>query len=215
MISLVMFSGGIDSTYALYKVLCETDDEVLVHHIHLITDLGRHVVEDAACKNIVAYCRKNVRPFYYTESSIDHRRFMAHGYDLAAAGFEAGMVAASFRLASGKTANIDRWIVGISADDVVPPERFENAQRCCVANCSGGTPPNLFIFPRVDVKDQIRSLPKELFDMTWSCRQPRGLPNRVQPCGRCKSCERRNLAAMALQENPVGSEQRVGPVPVE
>ena len=33
---LVMFSGGIDSTHSLVELLRETDDEVLVHHIHLV-----------------------------------------------------------------------------------------------------------------------------------------------------------------------------------
>ena len=32
--SLVMWSGGLDSTYSLVRLLGETDDEVLVHHVH-------------------------------------------------------------------------------------------------------------------------------------------------------------------------------------
>ena len=34
--TLVMLSGGVDSVYRLVKLLRETDDEVLAHHVHLV-----------------------------------------------------------------------------------------------------------------------------------------------------------------------------------
>ena len=194
MISLVMLSGGIDSAYALYKVLKETDDEVLVHHIHLVTDLGRHIPEAKACTEIIEYCKKNLRAFHYSESTIDHRRFVAHGYDLMAAGFEAGMVASSFHVVSGGRRAIDRWIVGISKDDELPEHRIERAAETARFNCMFDPKPKLFIFPRIDVREQLRFMPRSLAEATWSCRHPKELPNNPSPCGQCASCKRRDSA---------------------
>jgi 7-cyano-7-deazaguanine synthase in queuosine biosynthesis len=53
MISLMMLSGGIDSTYVLARLLRETDDEILVHHVHFLNNSNRHIPEAAACKKIV------------------------------------------------------------------------------------------------------------------------------------------------------------------
>lgn len=194
MISLVMLSGGIDSTYVLHKILTETDDEVLVHHVHLMTDLGRHILEAAACNAIVEYCKEKFRPFHYSESTIDHRRFAAHGYDLMAAGFEAGMIASSFHVVHRNQRSIDRWIVGLSSDDDIPPHRIERAGETARFNCMFDPKPKLFIFPRVDVRDQLRAMPRELAEMTWSCRQPVNISKSPVACNKCSACLRRQAA---------------------
>ena len=201
MISLVMLSGGIDSAYARHKLLRETDDEVIAHHIHLITDHGRHIPEAEACKKIVSFCSTKVRPMMYTESSIDHRRFVVQGFDLIAAGFEAGMVASSFRVVHGSKKSIDRWIAGISADDTITERRLNHARLTARYNTVVGASPKLFLFPRLDVRDQIRSMPMELFEATWSCRFPKNLPYHPAPCGTCSSCTRRITAARDVYAN--------------
>lgn len=194
MISLVMLSGGIDSAYVLHKILTETDDEVLVHHVHLMTDMGRHVPEASACNAIVKYCRAKFRSFHYSESTIDHRRFVAHGWDLMAAGFEAGMVASSYHAINRSEKAIDRWIVGLSSDDIVPPHRIERASETARFNCMIDQKPKLFIFPRIDVRDQLRAMPRELAEMTWSCRQPVNVSNSPVACNKCSACLRRQAA---------------------
>ena len=59
---LVMFSGGLDSTTALYKLLKETKHNIFVHHIILKDRSNRWKHELQACKNIVSYLKK-IRPF--------------------------------------------------------------------------------------------------------------------------------------------------------
>jgi hypothetical protein len=191
-VSLVMLSGGIDSTYVLVKLLRETTDQVLVHHAHLVTDTGRHLPEAASCKKIVDFCQRRYRTFFFTESTVDHRRFVCHGFDVLAIGLEAGMVAASFNSVTGKS--VLRWTIGVAKDDEIPTHRMIQAERCCDWNCQQGVPPHLFLFPRVDVGDEVAYLPPELLDMTWSCRMPRGLPHQASACGECKSCKRRARA---------------------
>lgn len=192
MITLVMLSGGLDSAYVLYRLLHETDDEVLVHHVHLLTDLGRHIPEAKSCQRIVEYCRSNVRAFTYSESTIDRRGFCCHGYDLLSAGIEAGVVAASFSMRTRRY--VDRWTVGIAKDDRNSEERIEAARRCCEFNCQCSPTPDLFLFPPIGPREEAAYMPLELFDLTWSCRQPQGLPQESRPCGKCQSCRRRGRA---------------------
>lgn len=205
MITLLMLSGGLDSTYALARILRETEDEVLVHHVHMLNNSGRHEREAEACANIVKYCTEQYRPFSFTQSVIDHRRFIAHGYDLVAAGFEAGMVAASFYMTHNR--NVFKWIVGHAADDAAPRKRYKHAQDCCVFNCQDGSPPMLHVFTPVDAAAEAAYLGPDLLDLTWSCRAPvKGDDDGVTPCGVCPACVRRaaiSPAALATPESVV------------
>lgn len=65
---LVMFSGGLDSTTALYYFLKETDYNVYVHHVILKDATDRWKDELNACKNIVDIL-KQIRNFNYSEST--------------------------------------------------------------------------------------------------------------------------------------------------
>ena len=67
---LVMFSGGLDSTTALYKLLKETKHKIYAHHIILKDKTNRWKYELNASRNIIKYL-KNIRSLDYTESTID------------------------------------------------------------------------------------------------------------------------------------------------
>lgn len=155
-ITLIMLSGGVDSVYALAKVLKESDDVVLAHHMHLINREGRHKAEAHACKKIVEYCKTNYRDFYYTESVIDRSRFKAFGMDIISAAFEAGIVVQSYHADTGSL--VDRWTCGINAEDF-EGWRAEDGHRhrrpamlkAIEANCHPHRPPRFLIclcYPR-------------------------------------------------------------------
>lgn len=67
---LVMFSGGLDSTTALYKLLKETNHNIYAHHIILKDKSDRWKYELKASRDIIKYL-KNIRPFDYSESTVD------------------------------------------------------------------------------------------------------------------------------------------------
>ena len=67
---LVMFSGGLDSTTALYKLLKETNHNIYVHHIILKDNSNRWNDELTATNNIISYLKK-IRSFDYSESTVD------------------------------------------------------------------------------------------------------------------------------------------------
>jgi 7-cyano-7-deazaguanine synthase in queuosine biosynthesis len=189
MITLVMLSGGLDSAYVLAKLLRETDDDVIAHHIHLITNAGRHEPEAISCQKIIDYCQKEFRPFVYTVSTIDRRGFLFHGRDIISAAFEAGALAGSHKLATGK--RLDRWTIGISLADNVEPNRFKQADSACRMNCPPDTSPEFFLLDRVSQQKIISYLPYKLYKMAWSCRfAKKDSKGEFSPCGECNSCKR-------------------------
>lgn len=196
MITLVMISGGLDSTFSLVRLLRETDDEILAHHIHMMTDTGRYLPEAESCRRIVKYCETNFRPFSYTESAIDHRRFAAHGVDLVAAGLVAGAVASSYHRIHSR--RVDRWVLGRSAEETARNWRFRMARNVCEYNCQFVQPPELYFPEPRSQQEQVDYLPPELFEMTWSCRFPRKTGDTYVPCGKCSTCERLDGLSHAL-----------------
>ncbi|MEQ1612360.1 MAG: hypothetical protein ABL904_06375, partial [Hyphomicrobiaceae bacterium] len=108
--TIIMFSGGVDSTYTLLKQLRESQDELLVHHINFINRERRHEIEADRCRQIVEICQRQYRPFQYSESTLDHRSFQFFGYDMIAVGFEAGLVAHSHLMRTGRMP--ERWTIG-------------------------------------------------------------------------------------------------------
>ncbi|MCD6074290.1 MAG: hypothetical protein K0Q70_1173 [Rhodospirillales bacterium] len=207
----MMLSGGIDSTYVLARLLRETDDEILVHHVHFLNNSNRHIPEAAACKKIVDYCRTSYRDFSYTETAIDHRRLVAHGFDVIAAGFEAGVIASSFHIATGR--NVDRWFIGLAADDVTMPRvRAKQGQECCEFNCQSGYPPDLHLYPLVGLQTQIDYLPADLYELTWSCRTPKIEGEAHSACGECSSCLRRVGTSRSLGAAHLGASKPMTPL---
>jgi tRNA U34 2-thiouridine synthase MnmA/TrmU len=47
---IVMWSGGIDSTFKLAYLLKETEYQIHAHHVHIINREGRSKQEQAACR---------------------------------------------------------------------------------------------------------------------------------------------------------------------
>ena len=191
MITLVMLSGGLDSAYVLAKLLRETDDDIIAHHIHLITSTARHKPEAESCRKIVDFCQNEYRPFEYTFSTIDRRGYVYHGKDLISAAFEAGAISASYLMATGN--HVNRWTVGISLEDNIPDVRFRNADKVCRSNCTKDDAPDLFLLDPISQQETIDYLPYNLYKMTWSCRIPQeGDDGSYSPCGDCGTCRRLN-----------------------
>jgi len=78
--SVVMFSGGIDSTAVLKRLLVETDKNIYAHHIHMNQgdrfnrksgEHNRYKAEAEAVNQIIPYMKRTYRDFNFTESTID------------------------------------------------------------------------------------------------------------------------------------------------
>ena len=80
--SLVMWSGGLDSTYTLVRLLQETSDEVHAHHVHCTsrTNDGRRPsrrgeLESYAVARMRTYLTPRYRRFHYGESRVNISAF--------------------------------------------------------------------------------------------------------------------------------------------
>lgn len=185
-ITLMMLSGGFDSTYFLYKLLTETDDFIVAHHINLVNPERRHEEELKACRAIVAWLRAHTRPFEYGESTIGHENLHVFGFDMISVGFEAGIVARSIYSGYGRMP--DRWMLASCTEEGGNPERWVHVENCVAANCYPAPPPPFDSLRVVTKAEEIAFLPAELRERVWYCRRPihEGAERRV--CGECKTC---------------------------
>lgn len=201
-ISLVMFSGGLDSTWTLVKLLRDTDDHVLAHRIDMLDNHGRFAEERKAAERVLAYCRENYRPFEISRSMIDQRGFNTQGIDNLSAGHEAGVIAGAFHRMTGHA--IDRCLLGHAVEEVTPPERFGQASVICRLNCESGPAPEVEILPPVTKAEAASDLPYDLFRLVWYCRLPlRGEGDEILACGSCRTCER--MADYVHPDAPAGA----------
>ena len=187
-----MFSGGIDSTAMLVKLLAESDEELRVHHIHLVNQERRDTAERRAVDAILAYCRKHYRPFRYSESGLDFRALEAIPIDYLSIAFVACQVAID-------TPRCTRIAVGSLAADTDIENRSARQRRvfdemyACYRARKLGEPRVEWIYPVYDQPKSalVAALPAELLGLTWSCRRP---TDRGRPCGACKACHAREKA---------------------
>jgi len=186
-----MFSGGIDSTAMLVKLLTEGTDELRVHHIHMQNREGRDAAEQRAVDSILSWCREHYRPFRYSESGLDFRALEAIPIDYLSIAFVACQVAID-------TPGCTRIAVGALAADTDIANRSARQRRVfdamyeCYRARKLGEARVEWIYPVYDrPKAEIAAaLPAGLLDLTWSCRRPLG---GSRPCLECKACKARQF----------------------
>jgi 7-cyano-7-deazaguanine synthase in queuosine biosynthesis len=197
-----MFSGGLDSTAVLVRLLTETQDEIRVHHIRMQNREGRADAEAAAVESIVEWCGTNLRTFRFSQSALDFSGLEAIPIDFISVAYVACQVAID-------TPGCDRIAVGTLARDLDEVKRSVcEAQRKvfaamydCYRARKLGSPALEWIYPVYALtKPQIASfLVPELRRLTWSCRRPLRSPEGFRPCGHCKPCKARIDISAALQ----------------
>ena len=204
MTTLVMFSGGLDSTAMLVRLLAGRE-ELRVHHIRMANREKRERAEQAAVDAIVAYCRGRYRPFRYSESGLDFSGLEAIPIDYLSIAFVACQVAIDTpgcnRIAVGSL-EADTDIVNRSARQ----KRVFDAMYECYRARKLGEPVVEWVYPVYDARKEAlaRELPAELLGLTWSCRRPVETPRGYRPCGACKACKARGLRADSTRaDNPV------------
>jgi 7-cyano-7-deazaguanine synthase in queuosine biosynthesis len=197
-----MFSGGLDSTAMLVKLLAESREELRVHHIRMVNRENRDRAEQRAVEAIVAYCRARYRPFRYSESGLDFGGLEAIPIDYLSIAFVACQVAID-------TPGCTRVAVGALEADTDIANRSARQRRvfeemyACYRARKLGEPHVEWIFPVYHAAKAglAAALAPELLELTWSCRRPQ---DGFRPCLRCKACKTRQglRAATAPAHNP-------------
>jgi 7-cyano-7-deazaguanine synthase in queuosine biosynthesis len=201
MATLLMFSGGLDSTAALYKLLSDDPDELRVHHVHMINREARARAEHDAAAAIVDWCRAHCRPFRYSESTIDWTGLEAIPIDYVTIAYAACQVAID-------TPGCERIAVGTLAADLDEQKRKVSASQrrvfdamyACYRERKLGSASLRWLYPVYEMsKSQVvASLPEALRAVAWSCRRPVAIADGYRICGECKPCRRRREVSAEL-----------------
>jgi 7-cyano-7-deazaguanine synthase in queuosine biosynthesis len=190
-----MLSGGMDSAAALLRLLTESTEELRVHHVRLANREGRAAPEQAATERIVAWLRERHRPFRYSESGIDFSALRAIPIDYLAIAYAACQVAID-------TPGCNRIALGTLARDTDEANRSSRQRQVfgvmyeCYRARRLGEPAVEWVYPvhGLDKRQVAALLPRELLELTWSCRTPRPGAGGFRPCGECKACRVRAAA---------------------
>jgi 7-cyano-7-deazaguanine synthase in queuosine biosynthesis len=191
-----MLSGGLDSVALLANLLQQTDQRLHVHHIKLQNYENRSEIENRAIDRILAYSREHYRPFSYSTSGSDFPLGKGGGYDLTLVLFTAARV----HTALGRTVDIV-WTGHIS------PTRAEIIEGSAVFNACHINKrfKPMWLWPLAHLKkiDIYDSIPRELADLTWSCRRPVAEAERYTPCGQCHACRSRAEVGRILAQRDI------------
>lgn len=189
--TLVMFSGGIDSTGALWHVLNHPEKygEVHVHHVHMQNIEKRWRAEAMAVKAVLGYMKKHAKADFTTSESVINTPHLNGKFlfDTEVTGFITGYMTSRDPL-------ITRVVFGATGTDfargvssaVARGKALHNAFHLDDKDHSGA----IKEYPMGELtKQQVyETLPAELAELTWSCRRPRYVDGVPVECGTCKTC---------------------------
>jgi 7-cyano-7-deazaguanine synthase in queuosine biosynthesis len=178
--TLVLCSGGLDSTTALVKLLKETDDEIHCHHIFYYTNEGRGEAEKEAIEKIIPYCQK-IRPFKYTTSIQDYTQIDLP-YDIHVCRFLAAQIC--------RHGGIDRVVSGKCKDDTNPLDVANAIFSACLCGNPDGVK---WYYPvedmtKYDEKAYLQKEAPELLDFIHCCRKPIKVNGKWTSCNKCHTC---------------------------
>lgn len=198
-----MWSGGIDSTYTLAKLLKETTHEIHAHHIHFVNFEGRGKYEMEAINKLTPKL-KAIRGFELSECMIDYRQFREVPFDMAVACFQAGAVQKNL---AWQKKPCDKWTIGTHKAEGHDWKRWEVIKHATAAGAYPVKEPEFELqefVSKLEEMDYLNS--QDLLVDCWFCRRPReGLV-----CGECHTCQEVKGASapiynQSVQQTPVTS----------
>lgn len=189
--TLVMFSGGIDSTAALWYVLHHPEKygQIHVHHIHMQNIEARWRAEAQAVRAVLSYMKDHApTPFTSSESAI--RTPHLNGKFL----FDTEVVSFMTGYMTSRDAAITKVIIGATGTDfaagvseaVKRGKAIHNAFHLSSDDHSGAV--KEYPHAAITKEEVYKTLPAELAVLTWSCRTPHYADGKPLECGRCKTC---------------------------
>lgn len=188
----VMFSGGIDSTYCLYKLLNEGFN-VHAHFINLHQSSIRYVMEQKAVISIIGWFNNNGYNIHFTQSIIKFNKRIPNIAVLGYVGIHVYLDHYDFISKTEKNFKLD--LVYGSEKDTYGFSREDKKVQQIIFNSyfdyRKGRKPKLFS-PILDVwkADMFKELPGDLIELTWTCRNPKKSGSRYIQCGECRPCKR-------------------------
>ena len=195
--TVVLWSGGVDSTGALYKILKDYDDDVVAHHIHFKNRERRWEAEKDAVDKMLPWLRKNVRDFEYSESTIEmDLNFI--GWDIMHAMYIGGIVIESEKRKDWKRKDIERYklVLGDNKEDFNSYQWKTPIAQLLATISSLKHPqesqdiPYLWqIMATTTKQDIFPCLQDFLKENVWGPRMPEEKEGKWIGCGKCSTCK--------------------------
>jgi len=184
--ALVLLSGGIDSVAVLANVLVHSQLHVHAHHVELANRENRARAENDAVADVIDYCWTHFRDFEYS-SSVNEFRVTPKGYDLIVTLFHAAMVCLA---ANPRPDFVMTGHFHTSRARAVFGTRMLNSCFGFARNAPLWLRPLDAMTDSKQIKTDIyRSVPRELAELSWSCRTPVVSKDGFSPCGECYACK--------------------------
>jgi len=194
--TLINLSGGIDSTFALYRYLKNNPEEkALIHFCHLINHEGREPYESKAVSNILQWLSENnLNNFKFVESQFDYKSLGNIIRDVELLSFLTAVICQnpahqtiSEVILSVNKDEKNRYTNKFYNDELIRREKLVKliAKRYIK-----------FKFPICEMTktDIIQEMPKELFDLCWYCRRPKN----GKVCNSCHTCNLVNNSLISI-----------------
>ena len=196
---ILMFSGGLDSTYLAWRLLSSNNDPDGIHiHYVSIRNSCEQIwkKEDEIVPKIITYFKEHNFTFQYSKSKFEF-------FNQPSVGFDSDLIlVVAQKLCMNAYGNQIDVLFGWNPHDLTRPEIAMRSQNQITQNIwkalveSTGNKDRInkeLQFPLLEwnvTKDiMVKEMPKELVDLTWSCRQSFDIP-----CGCCHSCiERKSM----------------------
>lgn len=182
--SLVMVSGGLDSVAMLANLLQHTKHRVHAHFVEIINHEQRAKAEKIAAQKCVNYLLRHYRPFEFSASAYEMMLGEPKwvGPDASVVMFMASRLNKSI----GNTMDMV-WTGHLRA----PTYEYIDSGAVFAASYTALLKKPLWMLPLQNFLkfDVYQSIPKELADLTWSCRSPvNDSQGNSTPCGNCHAC---------------------------
>lgn len=177
--TLVNLSGGVDSTFVLWRHL-EAGDDVLVHHCSMENTEHRATAEDHATAAVLGWFadRGHHPPVVHTSMDVSAIRRLT---DPQVLGFLTGLICREHR-----TLAVDLCFSASDRPATRPSlEWFARGQRIA-EQVAGRSIEWRWPIRELTKPEIIAALPPDLLALCWSCRRPRA----GRACGRCATCRR-------------------------
>lgn len=175
-----MFSGGIDSTGMLWKLLCEKES-VHVHHMNLQNKERRAFAEHKAVRDILDMMSKSYE-FDYSESThqypVYNNQFI---FDSDIVAFIAGTICLAMPC-------IKNVAIGMTATDMTNSELSERITRSNAILKAFTNATKIYPVKHLTKSQICDMLPTEIKNLTWSCRTPVYINGIANKCNKCMTC---------------------------
>ena len=197
-VDLIMWSGGLDSTFLLYKKLMDNKKSSIFTHAHFVelrTNVGRFKAEKYAVDSMKPYFQRYPL-FDFSSSIIDYQNLLIIRPDVIPLLFMASLVGRGIRAEQVRV--YFGWIDNESTEQNYKGENplaYKIRDLWSIHSRQTILYHELFA-PLLDLKIDkgyiIKECPDELINLTWSCRTPK--LDGYTPCGKCITCKELNEA---------------------